>query len=327
MKIPVETAIKKIARYLTKTNINITDATIIATHLVEADMWGRNTHGVNVRLKSITKQLKEHSRHKPKWYIATDYGNIVNINADDELGYLMLVKAAELTVQRLEKHPLVMVGVSNTQHTGMLGYGTYLIAKAGYIAFTCCDSSPLVVPYGGTKPLLGSNPLSLAFPREPYPVLIDMATSATTMGEIKKCAQTGEKLKSGCAIDKNNIPTTDPNEALKGALLPMSDGKGTALATAVQLLSGIFTGSAPIPQNHHNYGLLFLAFKPGILRGDNDYSTQIESYIQQLQNIPLHNEKSTLRIPGERSFKCRESALKTGIDIETELWNKIQNTG
>ena len=44
------------------------------------------------------------------------------------------------------------------------------------------------------------------------------------------------------ALDKNGIPTTNPNKALEGLQLPIAGFRGSGLVWMVDILSGVFTG-------------------------------------------------------------------------------------
>ena len=88
--------------------------------------------------------------------------------------------------------------------------------------------------------------------------------------------QRGEKIPEGWALDEQGQPTTDPDAALRGTMLPLGDAKGTALALMVELLAAGLTGShfaaeassfldakGPPPGT----GQLIIAFDPQALGG------------------------------------------------------------
>ncbi|MFC1461849.1 Ldh family oxidoreductase [Verrucomicrobiota bacterium] len=323
MKRPVTEILNAVSACLARHGLVPDDAAAVAEHLVEADMWGRAGHGVNLRLKQICEKLDQRGGESPRTRIAKDCGSAVRIDADNELGYLMIVRGAELAIDRVSKHGLAIVGVSCTTHTGMLGYSTFLVARAGFVSIAFSHCCPLVLPFGGAESLLGTNPLSFAFPREPYPILVDMATSAVTYGQCREKIARNEPIEPGCAIDADGNPTTDPAKALEGALLPLGGVKGTALATAIQLMSGVLTGAAPVPPPQQDYGFACIAMQPDLLRGDNGYQAALEEYVRALDAIPAQQGREGPRLPGARAFASREKALAEGLDIDDALWNDL----
>jgi LDH2 family malate/lactate/ureidoglycolate dehydrogenase len=57
----------------------------------------------------------------------------------------------------------------------------------------------------------------------------------------------------GWALNQAGEPTTDPQEALDGIILPMAEHKGYALAAMVDMLSGVLTGSGFLSAVHSPY--------------------------------------------------------------------------
>lgn len=100
-----------------------------------------------------------------------------------------------------------------------------------------------VAPAGGTRPLLGTNPMAFGWPRAGGPpFLFDFATSAVARGEIELRRRAGAPIPEGWALGPDGRPTTDPAIALKGAMLPFGGHKGFALSMMVELLAGPLIG-------------------------------------------------------------------------------------
>ena len=75
------------------------------------------------------------------------------------------------------------------------------------------------------------------------PLTIDLSLSKVARGNIMTAKQRGEKIPEGWALDAAGQPTTDPDAALAGTMVPMGDAKGTALALMVELLAAGLTGA------------------------------------------------------------------------------------
>src|SRR5690606_25760962 len=119
-------------------------------------------------------------------------------------------------------------------------------AEAGYIAITSVNAVARMAPFGGSRPVYGTNPMAFAAPRADHPPLVfDFATSATAFGEVRLAALHGEALPEGIGVDAQGNPTTDPAKIIAGgSLLPFGAHKGSALAMMVELLSAALTGGA-----------------------------------------------------------------------------------
>jgi LDH2 family malate/lactate/ureidoglycolate dehydrogenase len=119
----------------------------------------------------------------------------------------------------------------------------------GLAGLVMCPSYATVAPTGGNKPLLGTNPFAFGWPRENQPPYVfDFATSVAARGEIELHRRAGKPLPEGWAIDAEGNPTTNPEAALAGAMLPFGGHKGSAIGTMVELLAGIMIGDLTSPE-------------------------------------------------------------------------------
>ena len=101
-----------------------------------------------------------------------------------------------------------------------------------------------MAPWGGSKAVFGTNPVAFACPLPGRaPLVIDLSLSKVARGNIMTAKQRGEKIPEGWALDEDGKPTTDPDAALRGTMVPMGDAKGTALALMVELLAAGLTGA------------------------------------------------------------------------------------
>jgi len=324
MKRPVAEILDAVRARLAQSGMPDADARSVAEHLVEADLWGRTGHGVNARLRSMVARLQERGNGAAPWGLAVDRGSAVRLDGQGAEGYLLLVRAADLAVERARAHGLALVGVSNTTHTGMLGFATFRIASAGFVGLAFTHCCPLMAPTGGAAKLLGTNPFSAAFPHAPEPIVIDLSPAAITYGEVGMRRERGEVLPPGVAVDAEGEPTTDPAAALAGALLPVAGGKGTALAVAVQLLAGALTGAAAIPRPQVDYGLLCLAIAPDILRGDGGYADAVREFVDAFKRVPPAAGQPPPRLPGAAALSRRAQGLREGLEVDDDLWQFLQ---
>ena len=66
-----------------------------------------------------------------------------------------------------------------------------------------------------------------------------MATSPMTWTGLILAKDKGESIPEGIAIDSEGKPTTDPAEAIKGAMFPFDRSyKGSGLGMVVEIMAG-----------------------------------------------------------------------------------------
>jgi LDH2 family malate/lactate/ureidoglycolate dehydrogenase len=122
------------------------------------------------------------------------------------------------------------------------------IASQNMLAIVMCNATPLVAPWQGREPRLGTNPICMALPGPPI-WLLDMATTTVALNRIWKAAANGEpEIPTGWAMDKDGVPTTSTQEALQGLPMPLGGYKGTGLAILVEILCAS-SAAAPWPPN------------------------------------------------------------------------------
>ena len=149
-----------------------------------------------------------------------------------------------------EQAGIATLWLRNCYTCGELGYYPRELAQRGFLAVACANSPALMALGGSAGPVLGTNPLAYAVPRPGQaPFVIDQATSSTAYVRVREAARAGEPIPAGWAVGPDGTPTTDPAEALGGALLPFGGYRGGNIALLVEILAtlagGTFSVDAP----------------------------------------------------------------------------------
>ena len=107
------------------------------------------------------------------------------------------------------------------------------------------DETPRTVPYDGWARVLSTNPVAMGFPAgEASPMMFDYATTAQSGVKAINAERRGEQLPPGSIVDKDGLPTTNPNGFFEGgAYVPFGAHRGYALMMAVEYLGRIFMGA------------------------------------------------------------------------------------
>jgi len=210
----------------------------------------------------------------------------------------------------------------------VLGIHVQAIAEAGMVGFAFTNSPAAIPPWGGKKPLFGTNPVAAAFPRRGKdPIVIDLALTTVVRGRIMMAMKRGERIPEGWALDRDGKPTTDPKEAIeRGSLFPMGGAKGAMLALMFELICAALTGAAIGPEadsffaeegNKPRIGQAFMAIDPAALSGIDKFSERVETVVGTMLSDP------EVRLPGARRF-AGEAAGKKGIEVPDDLLAQIE---
>jgi (2R)-3-sulfolactate dehydrogenase (NADP+) len=203
------------------------------------------------------------------------------------------------------------------------------VAEAGLVGFAFTNSPAAIPPWGGKKPLFGTNPVAAVFPRaKEKPLVIDLALTTVVRGRIMMAMRKGERIPEGWALDRNGRPTTDPKEAIEhGSLFPIGGAKGAMLALMFELICASLTGAAIGPEadsffseegNRPRIGQAFIAIDPGQLAGRDKYLERVETVVSTMLT------DAEVRLPGARRFASEKSARAQGIEVPDELLAQIE---
>ncbi len=295
------------------------EAEIAAKAVVEGDLRGFYSHGV-MRLPGYLEGIERGAIRRESKVEKVSIGEAVETwEAHRSLGHVVGTKAADRAVELASEYGIGVVAVRRSSHFGIAGYYATLIAEADMVGFVTCGTEPAVVPYGGSEAVLGTNPFTVAFPRrDGPPVVIDMATSEVARGKLLQAAKEGKSILKGWAVGPNGEPTTDPEEALRGALLPFGGRKGYLVCLALEILAGPVVGAAAgkdvrgttDPTVPCNKGDVFVALDVSSLTGLHGYFEGLERLLAQIKA-----SGEDVVIPGEPEFERRVRALMEGLEL------------
>ncbi len=221
-----------------------------------------------------------------------------------------------------------LVAIKNTHHFGVAGHYTEAAARAGYISILLGNTPAAMPMAGGSKAVFGTNPLAAAFPvKGKDPLVIDMSLSAVARGKLLVASKKGESIPLGWALTADGQPTTDPNEGLKGLMVPLGGDKGALLALIIELLAVGLSGSQysyeadsffSIKGNKPRLGQLIITIDPG-LPGKGVYRNRI------LDLLKTFASDAGVRLPGQRRFTVRQKSMQAGVVVNEAILQEIRN--
>jgi LDH2 family malate/lactate/ureidoglycolate dehydrogenase len=296
------------AEILAKCGARTSDAALVADSLVQADLWGHQSHGV-LRLPWYARRLRSGAmRAEAAPAILVDAGALALVDGQDGIGQAVADFAAREAIERSKRHGVGVVSVRNSNHFGTAMYFTRMAAEAGCVGMLSTNGSPAMPAWGGKTKLVGSNPWSIAAPAGRFPpMLLDIASTAVARGKIYLARNRGEPIPEGWALDADGEPTRDPAAAIAGLIQPMAGHKGYALALMMDVLSGVLSGSRFLtgvhgpyePQAKSGCGHLFLALDIARIRPLADFQHDMESLIGEIKSAPRRAGVTEIFYPGE----------------------------
>lgn len=285
--------------------------------IVAAEQDGSASHGLfrvpgyiaSLRSGKVNGRARPFTEHKTPV--------VLHLNGDNGFAPLALELGVPLLAQAAKRFGVAVLTLTHSHHFAALWPETEAIASLGLIGVACVSYLSCVAPYGGNKPLFGTNPISFAWPRPgKFPIVVDMATSSMALGDVQIAAREGREVPLGTGLDGSSRPTTDAAEILKGVLLPFGGHKGSALALMVELLAAGATGDrfsyeAAEKDNRDGGpsrgGEFVLAVSPELLSG-RDWAERCERFFQRFDAI------EGARLPGLRRYRNRQSSGARDVD-------------
>lgn len=318
--VSIETLGERIAAVFVKAGLSPDQARAVARVIAAGERDGCKSHGL-YRIEGCLKTLAAGKVVADADPVVRDDGSaVIRVEAGGGFSCLAFERGAPLLVERARSLGLAALVINDCTHFSALWPEVEALTDHGVAALAMCPSYATVAVTGGDRPLLGTNPLAFGWPRpgtDPY--VFDFATSVAARGEIELRRRAGETLPEGWAIDAEGRPTTDPTEALAGAMLPFGGHKGSAISTMIELLAGVMIGdldsrgaldrlgTTTLAPGH---GELILAFSPERFAAGRpgDPFARAEALFEAIVG-------QGARLPSQRRYAARAKAAKDGITL------------
>lgn len=320
-------------------------ASSAAEVLVSADLRGIDSHGV-ARLSGYVR-LWEAKRinAKPNVQLVHETPSTGVIDGDQGLGLVVAPIAMKVAIEKARQVGTGWVSVCNSNHFGIAAYHAMLALEEDMIGLVMTNASALVAPTYSKERMLGTNPICVAIPAgKEAPFVADMATTTAANGKLEILQRKGLDTPIGWVQDKEGVQVTDAH-ALKsgGALLPLGSDrdhgshKGYALGAVVDIFSAILSGAnfgpwvppfpayVPMPENQPGKGIgHFLgAMRIDAFRKKEDFTKDMDQWIQRFRKATPINEKEKVLIPGDPEREMEQIRRIEGIPILNVVWEDI----
>lgn len=321
-RLSFEQAEARLTEIFSEAGASPANAASVAWALVMAEADGLKGHGLS-RVPTYLAMLKagkidgqvvpKATRPKP---------GVLAIDAGHGFAYPAIDFAVAELPRLAREQGVVAAPIRRSSHCGAAGLHVERLAEQGLVAMLFANTPGAIAPWGGSKPVFGTNPIAFAAPlagREP--VVIDMALSKVARGPIVAAKQKGEAIPEGWALDVHGKPTTDAAAALAGTMVPLGDAKGATLAMMVEILAAALVGAhfgfqassfIDAVGGPPDTGQLILAIDPHAM-GGNWFDERMRALAHAIE------AQEGTRLPGVRRLTLRAKAQAEGIDMPAEL--------
>ena len=314
-----------IAECFVAVGLSSADGSAMAEVMVDANLRGVDSHGFQ-RLPAYMGRVSAGlAAGGDALAVRARAGPMQRLDAAHALGPLGASRATDAAVELAREHGLGLVALGNSGHFGAAGYYARRAAREGLIALVTTNGPATMAPHGAAEPFVGTSALAIAVPLGRHePFCLDMSASVVARGKVMRAAAQGTQLEPGVAIDADGRPTLDPTAALAGSVLPLGGPKGSGLALAIGLLSGILAGAdfddevAPMHGDsgrRQNAGHVFLTIDPWRLADRDETSERLEQLVERLRALRTAEGFDRVLYAGERSAELARERRRTGIPV------------
>ena len=294
-------------RSLTAAGVDAKQSAIFADCLATADVYGVTSHGSRMLSAHLDKLARGEYNLTPTFPVLRETAAFAVIDGDNAIGAVSAMHCMDYAMEKCQASGMFTVYSGNNNTFGPAFYYPLKAAEKGYIALIASNSPAQMAPIGGKQKMLGTNPFAAVIPVEGSdPLIIDMATSIVAKSKFKEYKEKGLPLPLGWALDENGKPTTDPDEGMRGLVLPMAGFKGYSIAMLIDVLSGVLSGAAYLNNVGRfyaddgacmNVGFYITVIDPVQVLGE-DYGAVMRDFTQTLRQSDAA-EGETVRLPGD----------------------------
>ncbi|MGI9484718.1 MAG: Ldh family oxidoreductase [Geminicoccaceae bacterium] len=309
-------------------------AETVGALLVEADLMGHSTHGLQLAsayLDSIDKGLMAVDGDPET---VADRGAVVTWDGKRLPGVWLTASALDLGIERAKRHGSATVVIRHSHHIACLAAYLSRATDKGCMAIIASSdpSECSVAPFGGREAVFTPNPIAIGMPTEGDPILVDISASITTNGMTGRLKNAGERYPGKWALDAEGHPTDDPAAVLEdppGTILPLGGTeyghKGYGLALMIEALTQGLGGYGRADGKADWGASVFIqVFDPDAFGGFSDFTKQTGWIADACRATPSVPDGEPVRLPGERALARKREALTNGLALHPGIMDGLR---
>ncbi|HJP21751.1 MAG: Ldh family oxidoreductase [Alphaproteobacteria bacterium] len=300
-------------------------AEVVAPLLVEADLMGHTTHGLQL-LGGYLGALEEGGmRGQGEPEVVSDRGAVVVWDGHYLSGVWLTARAIDLAVERSGQYGSCTLSLRRSHHIACLAaFLERATARGRMIILASSDpANSGVAPFGGRRQLYTPNPIAIGIPTEDEPVLIDISASITTLGLCTRLNAKGRRLEHPWLLDAEGRPSDDPAVMFAepaGSIQPtggLDHGhKGYGLALMIEALTQGLSGFGRADGvSEWGAAVYVQVLDPEAFAGQAPFMQQTTWLAQACRANPPAPGIAAVRLPGQRALERKRQALAAGVEL------------
>lgn len=338
MRIEIKKLKALYASFATAHGASAEEAGMFAHTYINADLRGHSTQGLGLLPYTDGLLNDKVMQFGQPFEIVRQNLATAAVDGHNGVGNVVATRAMEIAISKAKAAGVGLVTARNAGDFGMASNYTIQALEAEMIGISMGTGPLLTAPWGGSEPYFCTNPISFAMPSgNEDPIVIDMATSAVSMGNVVLSARDGHKLSGQHVVDSAGRYTDEPlnvildvmarESKMNGALLP--DGvKGFGLMLIVELLAGLLSGvrnwENEVPATSEArpgfHGQAFIAISTDNFLDPKALADSADRMINTLLASRPAIGFDKVRLPGGASAQKLRDNMKNGVYVREEEW-------
>ncbi len=321
-----------VTRIFAACGMGAVDADLLAQTLVQSDRRGVHSHGVLRVPDYVGKLTREGVDPKGRPRVVSERGGAIRVDGGNAMGQIGGTLAMDRAIDVAHGGAgIAFAALGNSNHCGAMDWYTMRASARGLIGLAGTNALPTMAPLGGRDKIVGINPLSVAFPGNGAPFVMDFAFGTTAHGKIRVYQQKGAPIPEGWALDAEGRPTIDAGAAMAGLIQPIGGHKGVALGMVVGMLSSFLSGAGygletgnmvdgPVPGRD---GQFFIAIDPGFFVDPQEVRDRVDAAVAQIHGSARRTGVERLYVPGEIEAAFEAEYDRDGILLSADTLDGI----
>jgi LDH2 family malate/lactate/ureidoglycolate dehydrogenase len=323
MKVPVSKITTMFKEALATSGAEQKDIDVMTTLCLEQDLHDNYFSG----LSDVDKAIKLLQQSKDKTHsFEVDKPALKLVNCNGRDAGLVTYELVPLLCDMAREQGLAMIGYYNGGYQSMPEVFARAIAAQDLVGLVSGAGGPQgVVPFGGSKDIMGTNPLAYGIPTNDLPIVFDAATAKYAYGSIGLTRERGGTLPERSYLNKAGAWTTDPNDAI--AIVPFGEHRGYAINLLLEVLDGsmVRAKSGLLQKGEADLGGFILAIDPAAFGPLEEFKAQTTKLAQDIAAVPPAEGFREVRVPGHRGEQFRQQAVASdSIEIADDIWQKFE---
>jgi LDH2 family malate/lactate/ureidoglycolate dehydrogenase len=316
-------------RLLERAGLDAAIAADVAAVLVEADLMGHDTHGLQLLAPYLGEIEGGRMARSGTHGVLNERGAAALWDGRRLPGPWLVLRAMDRAIAMARQHGTGTVVIRRSHHIACLAAYLPRATALGLVMLLQCSDpgTRSVAPFGGTRAVFTPDPLAMGFPTEGEPVLIDISASLTTNGMTHRLHRHGRQLEHPWLLDAVGTPSRDPKVLLTdppGTILPLggvdAGHKGYGLALMVELLTGGLAGHGRADPAQGWGATVFLqVIDPAAFGGSAALGRQMQWIADTCHANPPADPAAPVRLPGESALRRRRDQLEHGVALHPDI--------